>query len=583
MNSRNRWATKIDLGVLQVTLAILSLLFVPAAFTQDQESPTEPVPLTEEFVLEFEEMQDAIEQHNEDSSAIESRRVDAENLLLEVLNARLETLWIALLEEGVDFAEAVVARQEEGFIVDEIQPAAVEILQDHLVVAETAWAQADQRAVLPASDLGAAEQAAAYRVFFEATGNTDRIITLIADSYSLLQGFGVEPSDAEATFPDRLRERAINVSVYLDMSLSDAAGLRAGLDALPEDPELTARLAVATTRIAETATVLERVIGELDDLGIDTSIYAQQLLTTTGEITTDVFDFEVITGLFSRWGRSIVDSIVAEGPSLLVQILVFLLIVFVASKLAGLTRRLVEHGLKKSNATTSQLLRRMIVSSAANLVLAIGILIALSQVGISLGPLLAGLGIAGFVIGFALQDSLSNFASGLLILFYRPFDVGDLVEIGGAYGEVKQMSLVNTTILTLDNQRIILPNSMIWSGVIKNVTAQKVRRVDMMFGISYSDDIPKTEKILKELLDDHELILDQPEPIIRLHELGESSVNFAVRPWAKTDDYWDVYWDITRAVKMRFDEEGVSIPFPQRDVHMISQNVTQPPETEPQQ
>jgi small conductance mechanosensitive channel len=210
----------------------------------------------------------------------------------------------------------------------------------------------------------------------------------------------------------------------------------------------------------------------------------------------------------------------------------------------------------------------MILLIVRNTILVIGVLIALSQVGISMGPLLAGLGVIGFIIGFALQDTLSNFAAGMLFLLYRPFDVKDLVEAGGVSGLVSHMSLVNTTILTLDNQTIIVPNGKIWGDVIKNVTAQKVRRVDLVFGISYTDDIPKTEKILQEVVAAHEAVLDDPEPMIRVHELGDSSVNFIVRPWVKTDDYWETYWALTRAVKIRFDEEGVSIPFPQRDVHL---------------
>ncbi len=217
----------------------------------------------------------------------------------------------------------------------------------------------------------------------------------------------------------------------------------------------------------------------------------------------------------------------------------------------------------------SHLLRRMIISTARNLVVIFGVLIAISQLGISLGPLLAGLGIAGFIIGFALQDTLSNFASGVMILLYRPFDVGDVVDAGGVKGKVSSMSLVNTTFMTFDNQRLVVPNNNIWGSVITNVTAQKKRRVDLMFGISYGDDIERAEKILHEIVASYDAVLDDPEPMIKLHELAESSVNFIVRPWVKTDDYWDTYWDLTKAVKKRFDEEGISIPFPQRDVHVI--------------
>ncbi len=130
------------------------------------------------------------------------------------------------------------------------------------------------------------------------------------------------------------------------------------------------------------------------------------------------------------------------------------------------------------------------------------------------------------------------------------------------------MSLVNTTVLTIDNQTLVLPNSKIWGDVIKNVTAQSQRRVDMVFGIGYSDDVEKAGEVLEEIVRSHSKVLDEPAPVVRLHTLNESSVDFIVRPWARTDDYWDVYWDITRAVKIRFDKEGISIPFPQRDIHV---------------
>jgi small conductance mechanosensitive channel len=213
----------------------------------------------------------------------------------------------------------------------------------------------------------------------------------------------------------------------------------------------------------------------------------------------------------------------------------------------------------------------MILSSVRNLVIILGVLIALAQMGVSLGPLLAGLGIAGFIIGFALQDSLANFASGMLILLYRPFDVGDVVEAGGVSGKVRAMSLVNTTFLTFDNQRLVVPNNLIWSSVIINLTAQHTRRVDLVFGISYEDDVEKAQRVLQGILKNHEAVLDDPEPIVRVLELGDSSVNFAVRPWVKTADYWETYWDLTKKVKLKFDEEGISIPYPQRDVHIKEQ------------
>jgi small conductance mechanosensitive channel len=154
--------------------------------------------------------------------------------------------------------------------------------------------------------------------------------------------------------------------------------------------------------------------------------------------------------------------------------------------------------------------------------------------------------------------------------------VGDSIEAGGVLGRVSDMNLVNTTILTFDNQRIVVPNSKIWGDVIINITAEDVRRVDMIFGISYSDDIPSAEAALGEILRSHDRVLNEPEPVVRLHELADSSVNFVARPWVRSEDYWEVYWDVTREVKLRFDREGISIPFPQRDVHVHAETEVDP-------
>ena len=207
------------------------------------------------------------------------------------------------------------------------------------------------------------------------------------------------------------------------------------------------------------------------------------------------------------------------------------------------------------------------------LIFIVGFVVALSMLDINVGPLLAAIGAAGFIIGFALQGTLSNFAAGIMILIYRPYDVGDFVDIGGTFGTVNAMTIVSTTLMTIDNQKVVVPNNLIWGDKITNVTGTDKRRVDMVFGIGYSDDIAKAQRILEEILVDHEAILKDPEPVVKVHELADSSVNFVVRPWVKTENYWNVYWDITKTVKLRFDDEGISIPFPQRDVHVYNNSV----------
>ncbi|MEM9597709.1 MAG: mechanosensitive ion channel domain-containing protein [Acidobacteriota bacterium] len=262
------------------------------------------------------------------------------------------------------------------------------------------------------------------------------------------------------------------------------------------------------------------------------------------------------------------DWLIANGPAFAVKLVVVVLILLAFSVLAGIARRLVRRILDSPRANFSQLLEDFLVAMTSRLVWILGVLVALGQLGVDIVPLLAGLGVAGFILGFAMQETLSNFAAGLMLLGYQPFDVGDVVTVGGVTGKVMDLSLVSTTILTPDNQRQVVPNSKIWGDVITNVTAEDTRRVDLVFGIGYDDDIEQAERILADIVAKHDKVLADPEPVVKLHELADSSVNFVTRPWCKTEDYWDVYWDVTREVKRRFDAEGLSIPYPQQDLHL---------------
>ena len=240
---------------------------------------------------------------------------------------------------------------------------------------------------------------------------------------------------------------------------------------------------------------------------------------------------------------------------------------FVFWILAKMVERLV-HKAMAGRETMSDLLRRFIDKIARRLVLLLGLLFALSTLGVNVGAIVALMGGGAFVLGFALQDTLGNFAAGLMLLFYRPFDVGDIVDVGGVSGKVDNVSLVSTTIRTFDNRVTLVPNKQVWGQVITNATATEERRVDMVFGIGYTDNIDQAMEILSRIVSEHELVLDEPESVIKLNELADSSVNFICRPWAKTADYWAVYWDVTKRVKEEFDVNGISIPFPQQDVHI---------------
>ena len=497
-----------------------------------------------------------------------SRVSKASGIMQVALESRLSKAKMSLLEQNLSFTDAVVKQENAGTKNDKHHQQAIEILGSQPMLAREIAGDIRKRMVFPEEELTAAEQAATYSKIFELLDRLNHSYQIYIESLELSRHFGLDVSRQEQLLKEDLAERAANGSILLEMTIADVSALKASTAVIPDDAELNAKLTAAVNHVSLIANGVATVLDMMDSLEMNTDDYRQQLLSVTGQITTDSFQVDVLSGLLVGWGETLWVMLVESGPGLFFQLILFLIIVFVFYKLANLAQRLTETALQKPGVELSQLLQRMVLLIVRNTILVIGVLIALSQMGISLGPLLAGLGVIGFIVGFALQDTLSNFAAGLLILMYRPFDVDDYIEAAGESGLVSHMSLVNTTILTFDNQTIIVPNGKIWGDVIKNVTAQSIRRVDLVFGISYTDDIPKTEKVLEEIVNSHESVLKDPETNIRLHELGDSSVNFIVRPWVKTEDYWETYWAITRAVKIRFDEEGISIPFPQRDVHL---------------
>jgi len=253
------------------------------------------------------------------------------------------------------------------------------------------------------------------------------------------------------------------------------------------------------------------------------------------------------------------------GIKLILAVLVFVIGRWVAKIITTIVRKLME---KREVAP-------MAVSFLSSLVYAMlmtfVVIAALAKLGINTASFVAILAAAGLAIGLALQGSLSNFAAGFLIIVFRPFRVGHFVEVNGVAGVVEDIAVFTTTLKTPDNKKVIIPNAQVTGGNIVNYSANDTRRVDLIVGVSYSDNLDKVRSVLTEILKQQDKVLADPEPTIAVAELGDSSVNFAVRPWVKTEDYWDVFFGVTEAVKKRFDEEGICIPFPQRDIHMFQE------------
>ncbi len=248
------------------------------------------------------------------------------------------------------------------------------------------------------------------------------------------------------------------------------------------------------------------------------------------------------------------------------RILLAAVIFFVGRWLAKLVTRMVKRAMMKGD--VEETLLTFLGNLVYYVLLAAVVIATINQLGIQTTSLLAVLGAAGLAVGLALQGSLSNFAAGVMIVGFRPYRVGDFIEAGGVAGVVEQVQIFTTVMRTGDNKKIIVPNSQIMAGEITNYSANPTRRVDLVAGCGYGDDIDKVRKLLEDICASDERILEDPAPTIAVSELADSSVNFVVRPWVNSADYWGVYFDVTEQIKKRFDAEGIAIPYPQRDVHV---------------
>jgi len=249
-----------------------------------------------------------------------------------------------------------------------------------------------------------------------------------------------------------------------------------------------------------------------------------------------------------------------------IQIAIAIAIFLIGKFIARMVTNVLKAGMKRAG--TDAILVGFVGNIAYGLLLVAVVLAAVDSLGVNVTSLMAIVGAAGLAVGLAMKDSLANFAAGVMIIIFRPFKIGDFITAGGTSGVVDEIGLFATLMHTPDNQRIIVPNSSIIGGNITNTSALPTRRVDLVFGISYDDNIGEARDIIKSVLDADERVLKDPEAAIAVGELGDSSVNINVRPWVKSEDYWPLRAHLLETVKVRFDEAGISIPYPQQDVYM---------------
>lgn len=257
-----------------------------------------------------------------------------------------------------------------------------------------------------------------------------------------------------------------------------------------------------------------------------------------------------------------IDSILPFLTNLAIAIAIYIIGKWVAGYVVKIIDKAME--MRKMDLALRQFLSAIIKTVFSFVIL----LIAVEQLGVDTTSLLALLGAAGLAVGLALKDSLSNFASGVMLILFKPFKIGDFIEAAGISGVVERIEVFNTIVRTGDNKEIVVPNGQIYGGTITNYSARATRRIDMVFGIGYNDDMKKAHDLIWQVLNADERILKDPAAVVAVSELADSSVNFVVRPWVSTPDYWAVRWAVTEEIKNVFDANGISIPFPQQDVYM---------------
>ncbi|HIP07886.1 MAG TPA: mechanosensitive ion channel [Mariprofundaceae bacterium] len=258
------------------------------------------------------------------------------------------------------------------------------------------------------------------------------------------------------------------------------------------------------------------------------------------------------------------DYVVPWAIQIGMAIAIFIIGRIVAGIIVNIVRKLLE------KAGTDEMLTNFVCSISKAVLMLFIIIAALNQLGVDTTSFIALIGAAGLAIGLSLQSTLQNFAAGVMLILFKPFKLGDFVEAGGSTGVVEKITIFSTIMKTGDNREVIVPNGAIYGGTITNNSARDTRRIDMVFGIGYDDDIKKAKELLNEILAADERILKEPAPLVAVAELADSSVNFNVRPWVKSGDYWGVLFDVTETVKLTFDENKISIPYPQMDVHSKS-------------
>lgn len=521
--------------------------------------------------VELTRLQDAL-------ALAELRRAAAQNrsagtafdpLLQAAQNQHLVREWDSYVTAAHGAAEQAAKLHEAG---RDLTPVIAELEQHLAVVPALVLEDVDrmrENFALPDPSASPLAQAATDAQMMVATRQLLVLYGLLAKNLRLSDRLGLATDTQHAQLQAALLEIAQGLSAVLGLARATQAAAEAQAAALPGLASTGELLAVVDYRVRFLAESLQKVAALMRAEDMDTTAFDTQVIAAIGQIDSKLLNADVLKDLLQSWRDAARLWFFEHGADALLKVLLFIAIILVTRRIANTAERILARSVESSRLKLSALAASLMLSVVKGLVMVIGVLFALSQIGFSLAPLLTGLGIAGFIVGFALQDSLSNFASGVLILIYRPYDVGDSVELGdGVSGKVGHMSLVNTTVTTFDNQTVVVPNNRIWQNVIRNGTAQHERRVDLEFRVPLDADIQAVEALLTEAATAHPKTLAEPAPTVRMNAVAPDALVFICRPWVRTPDYWDTYWELLASITASLRREGIEAPVPRQDVRL---------------
>ena len=401
----------------------------------------------------------------------------------------------------------------------------------------------------------------------------DQVMIWTMDNTKLCEAVGLDAGRFWREFDGELQERASGLAGRLQVSDLERDRIRSQISAATkagaQEDELSGlriRLQASDQRVAGLVTSLRKTASLLGDRGYETSEYQQIIIQATGEVTEQILDPKVLLGLLKDFWRGFLRWIQENGPTILVKILILILCVLVAHIILRGAWWLTLLVRRKTAKLVQDLTRRLLRPLAT----IIGLIVGLWILGVNPLALMAGLGVAGVIVGLALQESLANLAAGAFILFNRPYDIDDTVRVGGVLGTVRQMGLANTTILTFDNRRLYIPNRKIWNEVIENRSSEHCRRVETTVRIAYEEDINSAMEVILSALAEHELVLDSPEPAIFVAKLEASWIELAVRPWTRTEDWWEMTMRIPKVLRAALDAAGIRAPYPRGKIEVDS-------------